>query len=70
MVTGTGKAGQWPEGKVSSSSVAGGADPGRGAERLTERLLSRKTFGKGSRGGAESAEGGKLDFLRELRVSA
>ena len=54
MVTGTGKAGQWLEGKVSSSSVAGGADPGRGAERLTERLLSRKTFGKGSRGGAEA----------------
>ena len=41
MVTGTGKAGQWPEGKVSSSSVAGGADPGRGAERLSERIFWR-----------------------------
>ena len=29
VVAGTGKAeGQWPEGKASSSSVAGGADPG------------------------------------------
>ena len=44
--------GQWLEGKVSSSSVAGGADPGRGAERLTEHLLSRQTLGKGSRASA------------------
>jgi hypothetical protein len=38
------------------SSVAGGADPGRGAERLTERLLSwqTRTLGNGSRGAAET----------------
>jgi len=42
VVSAGGKAeGQWPEGKLSSSFVAGGADPGRGAERLTERVLSR-----------------------------
>ena len=50
VVAGTGKVGQWPEGKVSSSSVAGGADPGSGAERL----LSRQTLGNGSRGDAET----------------
>jgi hypothetical protein len=43
VVSGTGKAGQWLEGKVSSSSVAGGADPGSGAERLTERIFWRGT---------------------------
>jgi hypothetical protein len=42
VVTGGGKAeGQWLEGKVSSSSVAGGVDPGSGAEHFSERLLSR-----------------------------
>ena len=60
--------GQWPEGKVSSSSVAGGVDPGRGAERLTERLLSRQTLG--SRGGAELAERIQSSSLRALRASA
>jgi hypothetical protein len=61
VVSAGGKAeGQWPEGKFSSSSVAGGADPGRGAERLTERLLSRQTLGNGSRGAAELAE--KIQF--------
>ena len=68
MVTGTGKAGQWPEGKFSSSSVAGGADPGRGAERLTERLLSRQALG--SRGAAELAEKIQSSSLRALRASA
>ena len=55
------------------SSVAGVADPGRGAERLTERLLSRQTLGKGSRGAAEHAEKiqtSSLRGLRELRASA
>ena len=62
--------GQWPEGKVSSSSVAGGADPGRGAERLTERILSRLTSGDGSRGAAEHAEKIQSSSLRALRASA
>ncbi len=52
------------------SSVAGVADPGRGAERLTERLLSRQTLGKGSRGAAEHAEKIQSFFLRALRASA
>ncbi len=71
MVSACGKAeGQWPEGKVSSSFVAGVADPGRGAERLTERLLSRQTLGKGSRGAAEHAEKIQSCSLRALRASA
>ncbi len=68
MVTGGEKTGQWPEGKVSSSSVAGGADPGRGAERLSERLSSRQTLG--SRGAAEHAEKIQSSSLRALRASA
>ena len=52
------------------SSVAGGADPGRGAERLTERILSRQTLGKGSRGAAELAEKIPSSSLRALRASA
>ena len=71
MVSACGKAeGQWPEGKASFSSVAGLADPGRAAERLTERLLSRKTLGKGSRGAAELAERIQSSSLRALRASA
>ena len=69
MVSACGKAeGQWPEGKASFSSVAGLADPGRAAERLTERILSRQTLG--SRGGAELAEKIQSSFLRALRASA
>jgi hypothetical protein len=39
-----------------AATVAGVADPGRGAERLTERLFSRqtRTLGSGSRGDAET----------------
>jgi hypothetical protein len=43
-----------------AATVAGGADPGRGAERLSERFLSRQTLGNGSRGAAELAE--KIQF--------
>ena len=50
------------------SSVAGVADPGRGAERLSERLLSRQTLG--SRGAAELAERIQFSSLRALRASA
>jgi hypothetical protein len=56
--------------EASFSSVAGGADPGRGAERLTERLLSRLTSGDGSRGAAELAEKIQSSSLRALRASA
>ena len=55
-----------PVGKA--APVAGGADPGRGAERLTERLLSRQTLG--SRGAAEHAERIPSSSLRALRASA
>ena len=44
------------------------ADPGRGAERLSERLLSRQT--RGSRGAAELAEKIQSSSLRALRASA
>ena len=50
------------------SSVAGVADPGRGAERFSERLLSRQTLG--SRGAAEHAEKIQSSSLRALRASA
>ena len=59
--------------KASFSSVAGGVDPGRGAERLTERVFSWLTSGDGSRGYAEHAERIQSSFLRglrELRASA
>ena len=55
---------------VRFSSVAGGADPGRAAERLTERILSRQTLGNGSRGAAEHAEKIQSFSLRALRASA
>ena len=52
----------------SFSFVAGVADPGRGAERFSERLLSRQTLG--SRGAAEHAERIQSSSLRALRASA